>query len=119
MFHVQLQLIQLICSHTVHQFFQIIHGRDPASGHIMIKSTMFNLRFVLNVRVRKTAALLLRHLTQCLHTIKKSTGTAAGYDDSVCIYMQLIRLCFQCFIQPQANIPRTHTASCDTQRKSQ
>ena len=95
MLHIELQLIHLIEAELVRQLLQVVEILDPASGDIMVKSSVFHIGLIINLHKGQKSRILAHDLAQGLYGPAKRIQASAHKERSLLRYVQSIAMLAQ------------------------
>ena len=90
MLHIQLQGIELVVGHVLHQLQQGLQGADPAPGNVVVEAAVWKIRGVLDLQTGH--GLLGKKLTQGLNGVKSAGFRFCGDANSVLTHSQAVAL---------------------------
>ena len=72
MLNIKLQLVELVIGHPVHQFFEPVHGGDPAPGAVEIIAPVGKVGRILDMQAGQNGPVLFQDLAKRLHAVPQS-----------------------------------------------
>ncbi len=115
---IELELIDLISTETIHHLLQIGKRQHPAPRLIQKIPPAADVRRICDLHAFQHAAALCEDLAQGLHTVQDCRPIAPCNDDPVPVYVYLIFLRTACRRQRQENVPfpffPSHDRTLDT-----